>query len=56
MQRSTIETLRELLVALRGLREDFAERGLIAPLPLPKLQVIEGGETWVRDPEKEDDS
>jgi hypothetical protein len=51
MKRSTIETLRECVAELRGLRED-----LIGPLPLPrpKLRVIEGGETWVRDPEEDD--
>jgi hypothetical protein len=54
MQRSTVETLRRLLVELRGLREDLQERGLLVPLPRPKLQVIEGGATWVRDPEEED--
>jgi hypothetical protein len=50
-ERSTIETLRDCVAELQALRED-----LIAPRPLPrpKLRVIEGGETWVRDPEEED--
>ncbi len=47
----TVATLRGLLVELRALREDLEERGLLMPLPRPKL---EGGETWVRDPEEED--
>ena len=54
MQRSTIETLRACVVELERLREGLAAAGVTVPLPRPKLQVIEGGATWVRDPEEED--
>jgi uridine phosphorylase len=53
MKRSTLEALRACVDQLEVMRAEMEAAGVIVPLEhkRPALRVIEGGETWVHDPE-----